>query len=299
MDVTTAQLSFTVRRRGDAKLEESRLCKGFTKVPNHLLNTVMKCQFSGVELKLILAILRYTSGFSRESAELSLNFLAGEIGSCTSVVSRQLKKLIGMNVIQICCINPRTKTRMFKINDDVESWRTPQKPTLYQTVNSGLDQMVNNGSDHLVNPDIYQTVNKESTKWSNKVYTKWSTNKDNINIILYKKIKERVSLPEKLDEAFSKWLEYKTERGDVYTEIPLATLIKTVEDRAKASGEDEVIRVIDECIASNYKNIIWEKLKKSEIKNDFAGIKSDFAGEFLSGYDHQTLEEMSRGKRND
>ncbi|MBE7015925.1 MAG: hypothetical protein E7417_03795 [Ruminococcaceae bacterium] len=270
-------------------MEESRLFKGFTKVPNHLLNTVMKCQFSGVELKLILAIWRYTNGFSRDSAELSLNFLAGEIGSCARVVSRQMKRLIDMNVVQVRYVNQKG-VRSYAINDNVESWQTQKKPAANNAANH--DQMVWGGTDQTVIPAINQMVRGTPTKWSGELSTKWSSNKDNINIILYKKIKERVFLPEKLDQAFEKWLEYKTERGDKYGEIPLTTLVATVKEKAKYSGEDEVIRVIDECIASNYKNIIWEKLRKQESKRDLAG-------EFLADYDHQTLERMSRGKRND
>ena len=272
-------------------MEESSLFKGFTKVPNHLLNTVMKCQFSGVELKLILAIWRYTSGYSRESAELPLSFLAGEIGSCTRVVSRQMKRLADMNVVQVCYTTQKG-IRAYRINEKTESWGSQQKSAVNQTVGGRHDQTVIPAVNQTVGGRHDQTVRGVPTKWSGELSTKWSSNKDNINKILYKKIKEKISLSEKTDKAFEKWLEYKSERGDVYTGIPLATLIRTVKAKAEVSGEDEVIRVIDECIASNYKNIIWEKLRASEAKRDFAG-------EFLDDYDHETLEEMSRGKRNE
>ena len=123
--MTIALERFTVK--GVSNLEKSRMDKGFTKMPNILLNSVLKRQFTSVELKLIMLILRYTSGFMRESAELPISLIAKEIGSSRTVVSRKITGLINMGVIKVSAVNPHTKVRSLMINSDVENWGTEIK----------------------------------------------------------------------------------------------------------------------------------------------------------------------------
>ena len=62
------------------------------------------------------------------------------------------------------------------------------------------------------------------------------------------------------------WLEYKKQKKKPYTEIGLNTLLKKIEENAKIYGIENVVSLIDDCIANNYQGIIWEKLenKKSQ-----------------------------------
>lgn len=283
LDVTIALKRFTVK--GVSNLEKSKLDRGFTKVPNILLNSVIKGRFTGVELKLIMVIWRYTNGFMRDSAELPISFLANEIGSSSSVVSRQITRLINCGVIKVLYTNPTTKVRALMLNNDIENWGTEIGSDVDRQVNTQLDRTVNRGVDHTVNSGVDRTVNY--------LLTARSSNKDNINILLYKNIKERVNLSEKLEVAVIRWLEYKTERREYYSKISLKALVATILDKVKVWGDDEVIEVINDCIISGYKNIVWEKLKIRNIR------KSSFSSDFQESYDHMALEKLSRGIEDD
>ena len=64
------------------------------------------------------------------------------------------------------------------------------------------------------------------------------------------------------------WLEYKQERKEIYKEIGLKSLLSQIENQIDIYGEEEVINLITECMANNYKGIIFDKLKnKKENKN--------------------------------
>jgi len=258
-------------------LEKSRMDKGFTKVPNILLNNLVKRRFTGVELKLILVIWRYSYGFSRESAELSIGFLAKEIDSSPSVVSRILSRLISNGIIKVSYVNPSTKVRCLMVNNDIGSWGIDQKTTIDLEVKDGIDQEVN---------DVL-------TGKSTEVLTKRSTYIYN-NINIYLNIKERTEISPKLEEGFVKWLEYKNERGEIYGRIPMLTLVGTIVSKAEKWSEESVLELIDECIASGYKNIVWEKLKHKQLKK-----ACSYEDRFLSGYDHSVLEKLSRGTDDD
>lgn len=59
------------------------------------------------------------------------------------------------------------------------------------------------------------------------------------------------------------WLEYKLEKKEKYTLIGFKKLLTQVENNVNNFGELQVIRLINDCIANNYKGIIWDKLSKS------------------------------------
>lgn len=73
---------------------------------------------------------------------------------------------------------------------------------------------------------------------------------NNNNIILINKIKE--------------WLEYKQERKELYKETGLKSLLTEIENNIKIYGIDNIIELINTCMANNYKGIIFDKLKNQE-----------------------------------
>ena len=258
-------------------MQESKFDKGFTKLPNILLNNLFSRQFTGVEMKLVLVIWRYSYGFMKESAELSNGFLAREIGSSTSVVSRLITRLTQANVLRVSYINNETKVRALAVNNNIGEWGIDKKSTHDPEVNRDIDCTVNGGID--------QQVKKVLTVRSTYI----ENNKD-----IYKKIKKRVSLSEELEKIFLKWLDYKNERGDIYGMIPLRAVYETIWEKAQKWGDEAVGDVIMDCIASGYKNIVWEKLKKSSYTQP-----QRLNDDFISDYDHSALERMSRGGYNE
>jgi hypothetical protein len=80
------------------------------------------------------------------------------------------------------------------------------------------------------------------------------------------------------------WLEYKQERKELYTEKGLQKLLTEIENNIDKYGEEKIIELISNCMASNYKGIIFEKLKKEQTYEDRRIKEWREAGEkFLRG----------------
>ncbi len=67
------------------------------------------------------------------------------------------------------------------------------------------------------------------------------------------------------------WLEYKAQRKEFYTEIGLRNLLSQIEKKVNTFGEEAVCEVIEICMSSNYKGIIFDKLKpEKKTKESFS-----------------------------
>lgn len=65
----------TRKRIGNPKLED-----GYTRIANELLEAIYKRKFTGQEFSVLLVILRFSYGFNRKYAPLSLKDLENELG---------------------------------------------------------------------------------------------------------------------------------------------------------------------------------------------------------------------------
>ena len=96
-------------------------------------------------------------------------------------------------------------------------------------------------------------------------------NNININNTSINNIKENIKRKyfesEELNNVFLDWLEYKKERKETYKEIGLKSLITQINKQVEKYNEETIINLIIECMASNYKGIIFDKLTK--VKNDY------------------------------
>lgn len=63
------------------------------------------------------------------------------------------------------------------------------------------------------------------------------------------------------------WLEYKQERKEPYTERGLKSLLVRIDRATSLYGVERIIDLIDECMGSMYKGIIFEKLEKKELSS--------------------------------
>ena len=116
--------------------------------------------------------------------------------------------------------------------------------------------------------DIDIDIEKEKEKESNKPAKAGKGAFDNI-----KKMIAESSLDDEVKEEAEKWLEYKKERKDKYTEIGFKSLLTKIEKKCNEYGNDAVIDVIENSIVSGYQGIIWDKLKKGG--NDGTVSKKD------------------------
>lgn len=108
------------------------------------------------------------------------------------------------------------------------------------------------------NPKETQTITQTKPKSEPKVKA------NNISYFLflisnnkYKYIYNNSNIYNKIEE----WLNYKQERKEIYKQTGLQSLLTQIENQIDIYGEDQVIDLITECMANNYKGIIFDKLK--------------------------------------
>ncbi len=76
-------------------------------------------------------------------------------------------------------------------------------------------------------------------------------------------IKERSFGPD-LENKILDWISYKDEKKESYKPTGLKSLLTVIQRNAEECGELAVIKLIDECMANNWKGIIWDRIKKSQ-----------------------------------
>lgn len=93
--------------------------KGFTKFDNTLLEAIMRADFNGTEMKVIITIVRYTAGYQRTVGTLSAACISLLTGKSERCVKYALKSLYEKNVISKFT---EGGVNSYSVND-VTSWR--------------------------------------------------------------------------------------------------------------------------------------------------------------------------------
>jgi len=73
-------------------------------------------------------------------------------------------------------------------------------------------------------------------------------------------------LSEDIQSKMAEWITYKTERKEPYKEQGMKSLLRKVENSYLTYGEQAVCDLIDECMASNWKGIIFDRLEQQSYK---------------------------------
>ena len=69
-------------------------------------------------------------------------------------------------------------------------------------------------------------------------------------------------LSEGLAAKVQDWLQYKRERREPYKPMGLKALLTSIQNQAERHGDQAVIELIDQCMAANYRGIIWDRLSQ-------------------------------------
>ena len=100
-----------------------------------------------------------------------------------------------------------------------------------------------------------------------------NTNKSNTKrvkentLTLFEQLKDDYALGTNLKEKIREWLQYKQERKEQYKETGLKSLLKQIQNKACTYGETAVCNLIDDCMANNWKGIIWDRLNQQNTYN--------------------------------
>ncbi|MFB4258943.1 replication protein [Shouchella clausii] len=92
---------------------------GYTGIANEILEQLAKVRLNGTQMRIVLAVIRFTYGFKRKEHPLSVNFLAAAIDSNKRNVQRELESLIKQRVLLASQVG---RTRLLGINKNYEEW---------------------------------------------------------------------------------------------------------------------------------------------------------------------------------
>lgn len=103
-------------------MAEVRLENGYSPVANSLLEAIYRCDFTATEYRVLFAIIRYTYGYSRKNAELSVSFLSGVTQAPKRSVERALAGLIGSGVVSSVPGGSRKDSKLLGVNKNYSEW---------------------------------------------------------------------------------------------------------------------------------------------------------------------------------
>ena len=124
-------------------MEAPRFENGYTMISNEILEKVYQSDFNATQHDIILLLLRYTYGFHRETAPLSITFISNGIGKDRDFTAKQIRNLQKMNVIKSITTR-KGITKELKFNTNFDEWTIVQKDYSVKglwsnkTVNYGL-----------------------------------------------------------------------------------------------------------------------------------------------------------------
>ncbi len=90
--------------------------KCFTAIPNELLEAVYSSDLNATELKIVLAVIRYTYGYNRDRAEMSITFIAAATRINRDFAAKCIRKLVAKGVITVYKSDTRVTSKEIGIN---------------------------------------------------------------------------------------------------------------------------------------------------------------------------------------
>lgn len=101
---------------------------------------------------------------------------------------------------------------------------------------------------------------------------------------IFRRLLPNYALSDDLQAKMSEWITYKTEREEPYKEQGMKSLLRQVENNAMQYGDSAVCSLIDECMASNWKGIIFDRLKNQKKPTSGGGYQRQTKAEELDNF---------------
>jgi len=96
---------------------------GYTPIAHQILGEIGRHGLNGTQRGIIDQLWRYTYGFKRKEATLSLSFLASALDKTKKHIDKELSMLIARNVVIVVSDEPN-RTRVLRFNKDFDSWKS-------------------------------------------------------------------------------------------------------------------------------------------------------------------------------
>ena len=123
--------------------------KGYTAIANELMEKIAGAGFNGVQLALVLAVLRLTYGYQRKTATVCYSQLASITGRGKGTVVKEMKRLAAQGVLIRDMAGGPNRPSVWGVNRDWESWATRVNCTpngLYPKRVTGQEDCTPNGA---------------------------------------------------------------------------------------------------------------------------------------------------------
>ena len=108
--------------------------KGFTAIPNEMLEAIYTTPFTGTEFRIISTIIRFTIGCNRDSEELSVGQIAEKTKLSYDMVAKAIRRLISDGIVISYKNSTFTSSKRLGINADYDQWiyrNAKKKPRRY------------------------------------------------------------------------------------------------------------------------------------------------------------------------
>lgn len=158
-------------------------------------------------------------------------------------------------------------------------WRAKKAALELSTVDTTVDttEIENNNAEEEIEED-----KKEDKKENKSVRETTHT--------IFERLLPDYALSDLLQAKMSEWVKYKVERKEPYKEQGMKSLLRQVESKAQQYGDEAICNLIDECMANNWKGIIFDRLlskkpassgykrqTKADELNDFYKMANDWS----------------------
>jgi phage replication O-like protein O len=141
-----------------------QLENGYTRIANELLEAVCLTPFIATHLKIILLCWRFTYGFGRKQAELSVSFISKATGISRRYVSEGLNELIKSKVLTVIHESTYSKPRIIAFNKNYKEWeyRTPHQQV--NPTSTGEPQVSTTDEPHFTTTGELQFTQERNNK---------------------------------------------------------------------------------------------------------------------------------------
>lgn len=199
--------------------------------------------------------------------EISLKQMVNETGYSKDTIERLIDRF--KNIHKVIDYSPETK-EILLINWHKYNWtvsdkfRKPLSAEITEINNEHFRKYLSNvfnGEDdgYGIDTPCIDTPCIDTT-----VSVSVSVSDKYINIINNNIYKHNYS--EYISDSLREWFMYKKEKGQSYKPIGITKLLNKVDQVLGEHSEEELVKVINECMERNYQGIIWDLLNK---KNNY------------------------------
>lgn len=236
--------------------------------------------------------------FLTENIPYTTKMLADELGFEENLVKLALQALEQFNMIQtnegyftIAGWNEYQNIEgMEKIREQNRLRKQKQRERQKALPEVSRDITGHVTQNHATDKEEERDIDKEERKKKKSVKESPRT--------LFERLIGDYAMTDALKAKMCEWITYKTERKEPYKETGLKSLLRQVENKAMEYGDPAIIDLIDLCMASSWKGIIFEKLgaapgtvqpiqrpayqkkqSKADEMNDFYNMAASWAAE--------------------